>query len=402
MNALIYMASLYRIRPLLILLPCILTPGLSAFPLPLQGEDPPVRDIRLLIEGLGNGYSSPGVSEDLIYVTGEKDSLGYLMAFNWEGREIWKRCYGPEWTASFPGSRAEPVVDQNRVYVCSGQGALICYDSRSGRQIWNTDLIRDLGGQNVTYGYSMPVLIDGDKLFCSPGGEENNVVALDKYTGKLLWSSRGTGESSGYGKPLVIKRGELTILLTFSEFTFMGLNAGTGEVMWTHELNFKGELPCNEPIYSNGTIYIVAGPGNGAFAIDLSPDGKSIRKRWGNLQLNSFFGGFALTDSCLVGAAETRNAFISVDISKGEILSQLRFGKGATIAANDLLVTYNQRGQLGMLRLNHGKLSLLQELRISMGTGEHFARPVLFRNMLLIRHGNALLVYDMEEIGNTS
>jgi len=248
----------------------------------------------------------------------------------------------------------------------------------------------------------MPVLIDGDQLFCSPGGKENNVVALDKYTGKLLWSSRGMGESAGYGKPLVIRRGELKILLTFSEFTFMGIHARTGEVLWTHDLNFKGELPCNEPLYSNGTIYIVAGPGNGAFAFDLSPDGRSIRKRWGNLQLNSFFGGFVLADNYLVGTAEARNSIISVDISTGNILSQLRFGKGATIIAHDLLVTYNQRGQLGILRLNQGKLSLLQELRISTGTGEHFSRPVLFKNMLLIRHGNALLVYHLEQSGNTS
>jgi len=380
----------------------IMAIGLSFSPLPVQGEVPPVRSIQLLIEGLGNGYSSPGVTEELIYVTGEKDSLGYLMAFDWNGEEIWKECYGPEWTASYPGSRAEPVVDQSRVYICSGQGALICYDAKSGRQIWNINLIHDLGGQNVVYGYSMPVLIDGDQLFCSPGGEEHNVVALDKYTGKLLWSSRGMGETSGYGKSLVIRRGELSILLTFSEFTFMGLNAKTGEVLWTHELNFKGELPCNEPIYSNGTIYIVAGPGNGAFAFDLSPDGRSIHERWENLQLNSFFGGFVLADNCLVGTAEARNSLISVDISTGNILSQLRFGKGATIAAHDLLVTYNQRGQLGIIRLNQGKLSLIQELRVSKGTGEHFARPVLFKNMLLIRHGNALLVYNMEESGNTS
>ena len=95
MNALMYKASQCRIRSLLMLLPGIVIPGFSASPLPLQGEDPPVRDIRLLIEGLGNGYSSPGVTEELIYVTGEKDSLGYLMAFNWEGRKIWKRCFLP-------------------------------------------------------------------------------------------------------------------------------------------------------------------------------------------------------------------------------------------------------------------------------------------------------------------
>lgn len=360
-----------------------------------QGGDPPAAKARLLIGDLGNGYSSPGLTEKRIYVTGEKDSLGYIMAFDWEGKEIWKNCYGPEWTFSYRGSRAEPVVDQNRVYICSGHGDLICYEAETGRQIWKVNLIHDLGGENVMYGYSMPVLIAGDQLFCSPGGKENNIVALDKYSGRLVWTSPGVGESAGYGKPLVIRRSGLNILLTFSEFTFLGLNADTGELLWTFDLNFKGELPCNEPVYSEGSIYIVAGPGNGALAFDLSPDGRSIRERWRNVQFNTFFGGFVMADNYLVGAAEARNSYISVDPSTGNIKSQLRFGKGATAAAGDLLITYNQRGLIGIIRIDNGELSLLQELRVSEGTGEHFARPVFFNNLLFIRHGNTLLAYEL-------
>jgi hypothetical protein len=363
---------------------------------PFAEEDPPNPELQLLIEGVGKGYSSPGVTERGIYVTGEKDSLGYIMAYDWEGREIWTDCYGPEWTLSFPGSRAEPVVDETRVYVCSGHGDLICYDAMTGRRIWKINLIRDLGGENVAYGYSMPVLIDGDRLFCSPGGKENNIVALDKYSGKLLWTSPGVGETAGYGKPLVVRRASLDILLTFSEFTFLGLNARTGELLWTFDLNFKGELPCNQPLYSQGSIYIVAGPGNGAYAFDLSPDGTSIRERWTNPLFNTFFGGFVLVENYLVGATEGKNSFIALDAGSGKLVSQLRFGKGATLAAQDLLITYNQRGQLGMISIKAGKLSLLRELKVSNGSGEHFARPVYFRNMLFIRHGDALIGYRMQ------
>ncbi len=373
----------------------MLTMCSSSLPSSCPREDLPIPEIKLQIEGVGNGYSSPAVTDKLIFITGEKDSLGYIMAFDWEGNEIWKNCYGPEWTFSFRGSRAQPVVDQTRVYVCSGHGTLTCYDASSGRQIWNINLITDLGGQNVTYGYSMPVLIDGDQLICSPGGKENNIVALDKYNGDLLWTSPGVGESAGYGKPLVVQRGKLKILMTFSEFTFLGANARTGEILWTFDLNFKGELPCNQPVYSEGVVYIVAGPGNGAFAFDLSQDGKLISERWRNPQLNSFFGGFVLADDYLVGSADSKHSIVSVDTKKGNIKSQLRFGKGATIAANDLLITYNQKGLCGIMSINDGKLSLLQEFRISKGSGEHFAIPVLFKDLLIFRHGNTVLGYQM-------
>lgn len=396
-------ASLRRKWVFLIFLFAMLPTGSSAardlasLPPPPAEEVPLLPEIQLLIEGLGKGYSSPGLTEKMIYVTGEKDSLGYIMAFDWEGREIWKKCYGSEWTLSYPGSRAEPVVDQNRVYVCSGNGDLVCYDAETGRQIWNINLIGDLGGENVVYGYSMPVLIDGEHLYCSPGGKENNIVALDKYSGKLLWASPGVGETAGYGKSLLIRRGKLKILMTFSEFTFLGLNADTGELLWTFDLNFKGELPCNQPLYYEGSIYIVAGPGNGAVAFDLSPDGRSIRERWRNLQFNTFFGGFVLDGNYLVGASEANFSFVSVDTGTGNIKSRLRFGKGAITAVNDLLIAYNQRGQLGIMSINHGDLNLLRELRVLKGTGEHYARPVFFNNMLFIRHGNTLLGYDMQK-----
>ena len=390
---------LHKGWPCLVLLCMIFQPGRAqAADLP----DPPGAEIQLQIDGLGNGYSTPAITEKLIYVTGEKDSLGYIMAFDWEGKVIWKNCYGPEWTLSFPGSRAEPVVDQNRVYVCSGQGNLVCYEAETGREIWNLHLIHALGGENVTYGYSMPVLIEGDQLYCSPGGTENNIVALDKYSGKLLWTSPGVGESAGYGKPLVIRRGGLKLLMTFSEFTFLGLNAHTGELLWTFDLNFKGELPCNQPLYSEGSIYIVAGPGNGALAFDLSPDGKSISLRWRNLQFNTFFGGFVLAGNYLVGAAEGSNSYVSVEAASGNIKSRLRFGKGAIAAAEDLLIAYNQRGQLGILGMQDGNLSLLRELKVTLGTGEHFARPAFFNHMLIIRHGDTLLGFGMQPSGTTS
>ena len=46
------------------------------------------------VEGIGNGYSSPIVSGDRIYVTGEVDSIGYLFAYNKSGSLIWKKETG--------------------------------------------------------------------------------------------------------------------------------------------------------------------------------------------------------------------------------------------------------------------------------------------------------------------
>jgi len=95
----------------------------------------------------------------------------------------------------------------------------------------------------------MSLLADGDLLYCSPGGTENNIVALERHTGKTIWSSKAVGETPGYGSPLIVQLQGRKILITSSEYSILGLDAASGELLWTYELAFKGELPCNSPYF---------------------------------------------------------------------------------------------------------------------------------------------------------
>jgi len=59
----------------------------------------------------------------------------------------------------------------------------------SGKK-WRVDLKRKFGGTKAEmWGYSESVLIDGDNLICTPDGPKNTMVALNKMTGKKVWSS---------------------------------------------------------------------------------------------------------------------------------------------------------------------------------------------------------------------
>jgi outer membrane protein assembly factor BamB len=53
--------------------------------------------------------------------------------------------------------------------------------------------VKDLGGRVPPWGYTESVLIDGDKLICTPGSEtKGTFAALDKKTG----NSYGRAEKS--------------------------------------------------------------------------------------------------------------------------------------------------------------------------------------------------------------
>ena len=68
--------------------------------------------------------------------------------------------------------------------------------------MWKANLEEDFGGDIPGWGYSESVLIDGDKLICTPGGKKGTVLALNKKTGKKLWQSAELNDGAAYSSIL--------------------------------------------------------------------------------------------------------------------------------------------------------------------------------------------------------
>lgn len=347
------------------------------------------------VEGIGNGYSAPVLSDEGFFISGEIDSIGYLFAYDMKGQLRWKSQYGPEWTVSYQGSRATPTLIDNLVYICSGMGNVVCFDAETGELKWSVDLIRDFEGKNATYGYSMTLAVDGKRLFCSPGGLKNNVVALNRFNGKLIWSSPALGETAGYGSPLIVDFPTRKLLVTASEFNILGIDADTGELLWTYELSFKGDLPCNTPIYDGEHLYWVAGPGNGAVGAKLMSDGAKMKIAWKNPKFDSSFGGFVQMGKQLYGSSDSQRKYVSLDTRTGRIINSVPFSIGSIAKAGKMLVAYNQRGQVGLMQADEDKLQIISSFKINKGTKEHFSHVLARDNRLFIRHGNVLQVFSL-------
>lgn len=347
---------------------------------------------------IGNGYSSPAVSEELVFITGEVDSLGYLFSFDIKGKLLWRKTYGKEWTKKFGGTRAQPTIKDSLLYICSGYGKIICFNKYIGIENWSVDMINDLNGKNIVYGYSMNLALSGDLLYCFPGGKENNIVALNRFTGKTEWTSKGVGELAGYGSPLVFKKGKRKILTIFSEYSLLGLDASSGKLLWQHALNDMGEIPCNTPIYDDGHIYYVAGPGNGAVKLQLSADGSEITEVWKNAQFDTYYGGIINLGGYIYGAMQNKRNLSRISMGNGKIDESLSLGKGSITTDGEMIYYYTERGDVHIIKQENGSIKSIATFEINKGSKEHFAHPVVIGKRLYIRHGKALMVYKLPKI----
>ena len=180
-------------------------------------------------------------------------------------------------------------------------------------------MVNDLGGEFPLFGYSEALVVDGDKVFCTPGGPKNNVVALDRITGELIWSNPGAGERPGYNQPQLIELEDRNVFVTFTAYEMLGLDTETGELLWIHKQDNtpveerkpgQGDTHANTIIYEDGFIYYAEGDGNCGVKLELSPDGKSVKEVWRNKAFDSYMGGIVKIGDYLYGGGAAKPGFM--------------------------------------------------------------------------------------------
>jgi outer membrane protein assembly factor BamB len=254
------------------------------------------------------------------------------------------------------------------------------------------------------HGHSEAPVVSGETVFWTPGGKEYNIVALNRFTGKIIWSNKGFGERSGYNSPKIIEHSGKKILVTFSAYHLMGLDVATGKLLWSQEQeNFppdqrtpgNGDTHANTIIFDNGSIYYAAGDGNCGVKLTLSKDGTRITQNWRNAGFDSYMGGIVKIGDFIYGCGTAKNDIRSINVNSGLITDSLRVGSGALITADNKLYYYNQKGELILLGYDQGKIEKISSFRVTKGTNPHFSHPVINKGILYQRHGEVLMAFDI-------
>ncbi len=345
---------------------------------------------------LGNGYSSPAITAKAIFISGEIDTVNYLYALDLKGKLLWKSKVGKEWIINYPGSRTTPTVVGDLIYTSTGWGTIACFEANTGKEKWVVDMIKDFHSPQITFGFSESVIVDDDKVFCTAGNSDTNVVALDRFTGQIKWKCKGVGERAAYCSPLLIKLPTRNILVTFSGHALLGIDTKDGKLLWSHKQESEGDVHVNTPLYENGFIYYISGDGNGSVKLKLSDDGTQITEIWRNKASDNCMGAFVKIKDYIYVSGYEKRLWFSVDANTGLIADSLKFDRGCTIAADDMLYLYNEKGMLGLIKPNGSKMEIVSSFKITKGTKAHYAHPVINKGILYLRHGKSLLAYDIK------
>jgi outer membrane protein assembly factor BamB len=348
-------------------------------------------------DGLGQGYTSVSVDIDKLFVPGDTNGKGYLYILNLEGKLLHKIEYGTEWDSdSYIGSRNTVIPNDGKLYIVSGNAELFCYDIQSLKLLWKKNYAEDYEAENTKHGWHGTPLIIGEKLIIAPGGEKYNVVALDKMTGNIIWSSEGEKVMSGYGVPIYISDQQTPQIVVMMSDYIIGLDESNGKLLWSyHHTNKYREHP-NTPVYSDNMLFCMSDYGKGSVMLRLTNGGKNIEKVWEITELSHKIGHVVKLGDYIYGPGEKTN-WHCVDWQTGKIMySDKTLAVGNIISADEMLYIYSEKGEVALVKPNSEKFEIISKYSITLGTEQHWAHPVIYQGILYIRHGNTLMAYKIK------
>jgi outer membrane protein assembly factor BamB len=348
-------------------------------------------------DGLGEGFSSPVFANGKIYLSGTEGNIGYIYSLSQDGKLQWKTSYGEEWVENYPGSRATPSVAGDMLYIYSGKGVITCMNAISGSVNCTKDIMKDFGGQNITWGVTETLVIDGNKLFVTVGGTTNNVVALNRMNGQLIWSSPGVGEKSAYCTPLLVKLPSRKLLVTMTEKHIIGLDAETGKLLWSHEQTNQWSVHANTPLFYNNSVFCFSGYGQGGVMLNLNADGSQVTKAWFSKKLDSRIGGAVVVNGYIYGSGDNTRDWQCTDWKTGEQkYASQDIAKGNVIYADGMLYCYSEKGELALVPATPAGFNIAGKAKVELGSAQHWAHLVISNGQLFVRHGKSLITYKIK------
>lgn len=185
---------------------------------------------------LGSGYSAVSVRDQMVVTMFSDSTFDYAIAFDvHDGKELWRFKIDSTFPGRFGsanGPISTPLISDSKVIGLSAGGRLFALDRKSGKLIWDADLIARYEAKIPFYGFSTSPLLYDDILVVETGGaSENAISAFDPNTGRVLWTA--SSDTVEYQSPFLMRSGKTSQFVGITNRALYGLHPATGEVLWT-------------------------------------------------------------------------------------------------------------------------------------------------------------------------
>jgi outer membrane protein assembly factor BamB len=350
---------------------------------------------------VGEGYSSPVISGDRVFVHARRDPEEIVFAINLkDGKVIWQKTYPATYKKNqyavemAKGPHATPLVLANRLFTLGASGVVVAWDTATGRELWRRDFSNVVDTSKLFCGTAAsPIAVDG-RVVVQVGSDIHGgkIMSLDPATGTTVWE--WTGPGPGYSSPVLIEVSGSKQLVALTQESIVGIDTKTAKELWSVAFPDEWHENITTPIWT-GSHLIVSGTRQGthAYKLEQTPGKWTATESWNNADVAMYMSSPVFGDGLLYAHSSKRKGqFVALDATTGVVkwATEGRAGEHASILLTPTHVVFlTNAAELIVLKRATDKFE--PDKRYEIAKSPTWATPVLLGSDILVRDNNALV-----------
>lgn len=349
------------------------------------------------IANAGIGFSGPAVSQGRLLTLGNRGGQEYLIAYDTErGSQLWATAIGPPFRRG-EGPRSTPTVDGQYVYALGSSGELCCVQVQDGSIRWRLNMLARFRGRMIDHGLSESPLVEAQMVIVTPGGEDATMVALDKLTGKVIWTCRTPlgAIPASYASPIAVTVGGNRQVAAFTANGAIGVRVADGKLLWTNQRIADGFIIVT-PVFGNDHVLFTQGPETGSVLLRLTPQGEAQEVYFDRRGMRNHHGGVVLVDGYLYGYSDT--ILTCMNFLTAEVMWRDRsVGKGSLCYADGHLYVLSEDGVVGLVEATPRRYVEKGRFKLPATSEQRtWTHPVVANGRLYLRDQSMIYCYNVQ------
>jgi len=318
------------------------------------------------------------------------------------GRTLWEYRYpGPTGDTDISygaGPHATPLVVDNVLYAASSRRELFALDKMSGKLLWSHDFRKELNAPNFERRYAIAEEAIFEALIVTIGGANQAVGAFDRRTGALVWKGGSTEVSPA--SPILITVDGQQQLIVFGGDRVEGLDPTNGRSLWTMAHRTDYGLNISTPVWSStdNLLFLSAAYGSGSRVIELHQTGgkTTATEKWYSNRMRVHIGTVIRIGDYLYGSSgDFGPAFLTaIDVKTGKQAWQDRtFARAQLLHADGKMIVLDEDGMLGLATASPAGLKVLARAPILENVS--WTPPTLSGTTLYVRDRKTIAAFNL-------
>jgi outer membrane protein assembly factor BamB len=318
------------------------------------------------------------------------------------GKTIWEHRY-PSPTAGIDysegaGPHATPLITGDRLIVAGSRREFFALDKASGKVLWSHDFMKEYKAPDIDRGMANSPLLYNETVLVPIGGKGQALAAFRIDTGALVWRS-GDVEYSPASPILITVDGQTQVVL-FGGDRIAGMDPANGRTLWSHRHRTDWGLNISNPVWSpsDRLLLFSSAYGTGSRALELRQAGgtTSVTERWAVNRVRVHIGSIIrVGDMAYMSSGDFGPAFLTaVNTKTGTVAWQDRaFSRAQLLYADGKLIILDEDGNLGLATVSAKGLKVLARAQILQNLA--WTPPTLVGRTLYVRDRRTLAAYDL-------